>query len=278
MEVRVTDYLNYREYLKDWVDNKKVTNPRFSFRQFAKKAELSSPNYFQRVIGQNIKLTDEMIEKFLVGLSLKEQEAEYFRNLVKFNQSQAVKQKVHYLQLLERVSKFSKAKELQQINLKKNWYYVVVWELASCLNFKLTPENVFLALNGKISKKEAKDAIDFLIEGGFLKATEEAGVYQQTNIRIMTTDEVDDCYIKLAHKQFAQMAIENSERPVAQKEYQGLTIALSKEKFELAKKKIKQFSMELLNDLANDSQASRVYRINFQLFSVTDEVTKQTKE
>lgn len=272
MKTLVFNFTNYRDFLVAWAAEKKKSSAGFSIRNFARKAAIASPNYFQRVVSTNLKLADSMIEKFIIGLGLSGKEAEYFRALVKFNQCEESSLKIHYLRSLESLAKKSEIREIQSRNLLKEWYYPVIWELASCKNFELTPTRVVEALGGSISKKEAKEVIDFLENSGYLHRIGSSDRFYQPPVQLKSPDEILNPYIQMIHRKFAEISASRINLPLEEREFQGLTIALSPQKLALAKQMIKKMTGELLTLLAQDPEADRVYRIQLQLFPITQKI------
>jgi uncharacterized protein (TIGR02147 family) len=269
MKTGVLHFTNYKEFLRAWAEEKKKISTSFSHRNFARKAGISSPNYFQRVISTDLKLTETMVEKFVTGLGLTDKEAEYFRTLVKFNQCEESNLKIQHLRTLENLSKRSEIREIQSRNLLKDWYYPVIWELASCKGFDLTPVTVVSALGQSITKREAKEAIEFLESSGYLTRIGNSDQFAQPPVQIKSPDEILNPYLQMMHKKFAELSASRISFPIEEREFQGLTIALSPEKLVLAKQMIKKMTGELLHLLAQDSEADRVYRIQLQIFPVT---------
>ena len=46
----VRDYSNYRSFLRDFFESKKEINNSYSYRVFARKAEISSPSHLHTII------------------------------------------------------------------------------------------------------------------------------------------------------------------------------------------------------------------------------------
>ncbi len=276
MKTSIFQYTDFREYLKTWLQEKQLSSKAFSLRHFARKAGISSPNYFQRVIQTGVKLSDSMVEKFISGIGLQGKEAEYFRALIRFNQTEDAASKIEHLRALEKLSKRSEIRVLQSRNLLKAWYYPVIWELATCKDFELTPTNVLQALGQNISKREAKEAIEFLEQSGYL--TRQAGTnrFSQPPVRIESPDEILNPFVQAMHRKFSELSAHQVSLPLTEREYQGVTIALSPEKLKLAKQIIKKTTDELLKVLSQDSEADRVYRINLQVFPVTAALEKNS--
>jgi len=48
--VKIFQYLNYREYLADWFQEKKKLNKSFSYKVLANKAGFKSKSFFPQVV------------------------------------------------------------------------------------------------------------------------------------------------------------------------------------------------------------------------------------
>ena len=86
MMQRIEFYDDFRTYLRDfYADQKSVSH--FSYRFFCRKAGLKSPSHFTEIMDGRRKLTSKMMDSFIKGLGLTENDARYFTILVNFNQS-----------------------------------------------------------------------------------------------------------------------------------------------------------------------------------------------
>jgi uncharacterized protein (TIGR02147 family) len=95
--VRILDYMNYREYLRDFFKEKKREVRFYSYRLFSLKAGLKSPNFLKLVIKDERNLSKQSVYKFSKALNLSKMETDYFENLVFFNQSKTPDEKDFFL-------------------------------------------------------------------------------------------------------------------------------------------------------------------------------------
>src|SRR3954468_13150182 len=93
-------YTDYRRYLREYYAWAKTHQRGFSHRAFMAKTGMSGPNYFKRVMEGAHNLTENSIPKFSAALGLTEPEAEYFKNLVYFNQAGTLEDKDKYFGIL----------------------------------------------------------------------------------------------------------------------------------------------------------------------------------
>ncbi|MEZ4366804.1 MAG: TIGR02147 family protein [Kofleriaceae bacterium] len=90
---RVFEYADYRAYLRDTYAHRKATQRGFSYRSFARKAGLSSPNYLKLVIDGQRNLAPKGAAAFAVALGLPPREAAFFHDLVAFAQAETAAEK-----------------------------------------------------------------------------------------------------------------------------------------------------------------------------------------
>ena len=62
------EYMNYRDYLRDYYAEKKKQHAFYSFRLFAQKAGFASPNFFKLVIDGKRNMSKESVFRFSKAL------------------------------------------------------------------------------------------------------------------------------------------------------------------------------------------------------------------
>lgn len=100
-KLNIFEYLDYRQFLKDWYEMMKSETTFFSYRYFAQKAGINSSGFLKLVIEGQRNLTDLTAEKFIHAIKLWGIEGDYFRSLVRYNQCRSNEEKMIYYKLLE---------------------------------------------------------------------------------------------------------------------------------------------------------------------------------
>jgi len=109
--VRILDYMNYREYLRDFFEEKKRELRFYSYRLFSLKAGLKSPNFLKLVIKGERNLSKQSVYKFSKALNLSKMETDYFENLIFFNQSKTPDEKNFFLsRIMEYLARYDPRK------------------------------------------------------------------------------------------------------------------------------------------------------------------------
>lgn len=268
--LQIFDYTDYRLFLKDFIARKKNKSESFSLRGLAKRAGINSPNYLQRVIsGKSVgpRITDKLVK--MTGL--KGLEEKYFRLLVEFSETRSSDKKGDILSRLRQMSHkvHGKLSTVCENDIRRDWYLVVIWEMAAIPGVCLRPNIISQALRRKITSSQAEEALNFLVEKGYLIPGDEPDSYKQSSILLNSTDEINDLFLKKNHKAFIEMSLEHLDQPLSNREFQGLTISVNPESFGILKTEIKKFVHETSERFSLLGDGSGVARLNIQLFPVS---------
>ena len=271
IDPNIFDYLDYRAFLRDLFNFRKLKNHLFSYRVFAGKAGFSSPNFLKLVIDGKRNLSNESIGKIAKGFGLKKQEREFFENLVFMNQASTNDDKNHYYKKMMSVSGYLKSHRINKSNYKyfSKWYYPAIREIAVFGDRNATPEQISESLNPNIPVKEVEKALEILLELGLLRK-DTSGLWEQADKVVSTGAEVKSLVIFNYHKEMIKLALEAFERHSAEKRsMSGVTISIKEEKLTEIKKIISAFRKELLKLACEDEGSNKVFQINIQAFPLT---------
>ena len=197
----IYDYLDYREYLKDFYSYNKSINARFSYRTFAEIAKLNTRSYLKMVIDGKRNLTHKLMFKVAEACELHGNEAKYFYTLIDYNHEKDLRQQTVYFKELHSLSRKVIKREIigDQNRLLSKWYYTVVRTLVNLVNFKPDSACITKKMRGFISPEEAEEALDVLMDLGLLK--EEDGKFSIVGKHLTGDEKTLSDYVKNYHKQ-----------------------------------------------------------------------------
>lgn len=272
MKTTIYQYDDYRKFLRDLYQELKETKRAFSFRFFAREAGFTSPNYLQLVMNGERNLSPASIQKFSKGLRLGKQEAEFFENLVLFNQSKSAEEKTRYFQRMARNRRFRGIKQLEreQFEYYARWYYPAVRELVQLSSFKEDPEWISKHLRPKITSRQAQQALELLFKLGLLSRDAD-GKLHQVNPLVTSGAEVSSLAVTNFHKEMLREASASIERfPASVRDISGVMVAIPKNKIPELKERVSKFRKELLSLMEEGGQKSDiVMQLNVQLFPLS---------
>lgn len=271
-KIKIFNYLDYRLYLKDWYRDLKTSGDPVTFRDFSKRAGLKSTGYLQMVMEGERNLGEESLGQFIIGLGLKKQEEEFFRNLVYYNQAKTNEEKDLYYQRLLRSRKFNQLKpiEKEQYDYYADWYHPVVRELVVSEKFDGTPASIAHQISPKITPAQVEKSILLLEKLGFIEKTCD-NRWKQASSLVSTGAEVASHIIFNYQKNILDLtktALENiSPR---ERDISTMTLGVSEGRLPQIKKMIQEFRKEVLKLVSMDANVKHVVQFNIQLFPLTE--------
>jgi len=268
LTIDVFAYFDYRAFLRDAYADLKERQPGFSFRWFARRAGMTSPNFLKLVIDGKRNLTSASSERFATALELSSSETAFFRELVGFGQARTAAEKNRHF---ERIGTYRQhravcALERDQFEYLSHWWYPAIRELVACDGFVEDDDWIASRLVPAITPAQARQAIELLLSLGFVER-DEHGRLRQREPLLSTGAEVRSLAVGNFHRQMMERAaasIDLVDRD--QRDISGVTVALSAETFQLVKQRIVELRAELLALSAGVSGPTRVVQVNFQLF------------
>ena len=274
----VFEYRNYREYIRDFYESRKRCSA-FTWREFAKLAGFSSSGFLKLVCDGKTRLSKVAVEKVVPALGLFGAQAEYFRLMVAFCDSQ---QPDVRRTSFERMMKIASENRVEFLEAKSfayfsSWANPALRELAPIMP-GATPLEMGHTLVPAISAAEARESLELQESLGLL-TKDECGNYHQTSEGVSSTREVVSATVVNMQKQYAQLAAEALER--YSREYRhvsGLTMGLDREAYERLAAELDAFRKKVVEILSNVKSYDRVYRMNLQLFPLSKKVEKNEKE
>ena len=268
LQLDIFQYLDYRGFLRDAYVELKREQRGFSYRWFAKKAGMASPNFLKLVTDGKRNLSPVSADAFAKVLELSLRETEFFLALVAFNQAESAAEKNKHFENIGRFRKHSRVCKLERdtFTYLSHWYYPAIRELVSCPGFREDPDWIAATLVPRIRTGEAKKAIEVLLSLGVLERDEEGNLLQGEPL-LSTGAEVRSLGVGNFHRQMMARAADSIETiDRSEREISGLTVALSDEGFAMFKSKIQALRAELLELSAHEKGAERVVQFNFQAF------------
>ena len=270
----IYNYMDYREYLEDFYNEKKRANPFFSYQVFADKAGLKSKGFLKEVMNGKKNLTHESAKKINHVLKLGDKAFAYFLDLIEFIHVKSTEQKNYYLEKINAYSQRNMAKlvQQQQYDFYSHWYHNTVRELVVKFNFNENYELLGKMVLPNISARKARQSVQLLLQLGLIKKTKKG--YEQVDAIITTGDILWSLAVQNFHLQnmaIAASSIETISRN--ERDISSLVVGFSERSLAICKDEIEKLRSKLLRLANEETDVQRVYHINFQVFP-TSEVIK----
>jgi uncharacterized protein (TIGR02147 family) len=264
-------YSDYRLFLKEYYETHKAANANFSFRFLSQKAGINSSAFYKYIMDGKRNLTKTTILKTCAALKLKDKDAEYFENLVFFNQARTIKEKNAYFDKLTRLrGNYDKRKVQEgQFAFYSEWHHSAVRELLECQRFTGDYQALAKRLSPPITAKQAEESLALLARLGMAKKDAQ-GRWRQSDPVLTTGGQVDAKVVVEFQRKMLHMAMDAFDKAKAEERLMSsTTFGISGETFDLFKKKIRELKAELLELARLDENPSRAYQLNLNLFPLS---------
>ena len=269
-------YSDYRQFLKDCYATNKARQSSFSYRYLSLRAGVNSSAFFKYVIEGKRNLSKGTLLKTCLALGLKDKDAEYFENLVFFNQAKTIKEKNVYFDRLTKLrgSYDVKRVEESQHAYYEQWYHSVVRELLPIASHRGDPKSLAQLLSPAITPKQAQESIELLHRLGLIRKDAQ-GRWQQVDPVLTTGNAIASQVVINFQIKMLDLAKEAYDRCIPEERLMSsTTLAISENTLGLFRKKIRQLRAELLELARLEEKPEKVYQLNMNLFPLT----KQGKE
>lgn len=271
----VIEYEDYRSFMNDYYRWKKQTSA-FSWRDFTKKGGFTSPNYMKLVCEGKSGLSKTGVERAADAMDLVGAEREYFRQLVKFGQAKKdADKKAAYTEMKEIASAHKvRVLEGESMSFYESWKFPVLRELAPMMP-GAKPLDIARACGNAFSAEEVRNALAFLTRAKFLKKTAD-NVYEQVDRSLQMSVAAMPVLVREMHKEMASFAKDAVEKyPVDERNFTGVTMGIDDEDYAEILKELEKCRKRIISIASAKKGGNRVYRLNMQLFPLTDKVQKQ---
>ena len=262
-------YLDYRAFLRDHYESRKGRG--FSFRAFARKANLGSPNYLKLVMDGERNLSGPMAARFARACGLGGAAAACFEPLVPRGQARpSTGRPAAY----DRLKGFRRYRSVQKLELDhaeyhSTWYLPAIRELAAREGFRADPAWIARTLRPRITVTEARRALDTLLRLGLLTRREDGSV-RRAQAHVTTGPETSGLHITRYHRMMMERASEAIDRvPAAERDISSLTLCLGPSGLADLKRRVQAFRRELLDLSEQDPAPDQVVQLNMQLFPLS---------
>ena len=268
----VLEYKDYHLFMQDYYDERKRLGA-FSWREFCKSAGFTSPNFLKLVCMGQSRLSRPKIANVAHAMGLVGYEEDYFRELVTFCNAEDDSVKKAALLEMERIALEHKVRvvDSEAFQYYESWKYPVIRELAPMMS-GANPRDIADACKEHVSAEEVRDVLDFLVKAGFLKKEAEK-VYSQTEQTVVGSKEAMPIAIRAMHKEMASMAARAVDRYSAgERHFTGVTFSVNEEAYKRITEELDACCRKVLSIANEYKDQNQVFRINFQLFPVSDKI------
>ena len=269
----IVEYTDYRKFIQDYYDERKRSSA-FTWRDFARDAGFTSPIYLKYVCEGKKSLSVGAAGSVANAMGLAGFESTYFVLMVSYAHAKGDKAKRAAFEERCALAQAHKVRVLgnEEFDYFKSWKNPVLREIAPHMP-GARPLEMAHACKQKISATEVSETLDFLMRAGLLKKDKD-GNYVQTekSISMGSVDAVPVAAREM-QRQMGEFAVKAMDLPLSERDMSGVTMGITRRAYEQIKKEIADFRRRIVAIASADDDTEQVYRLNMQLFPLSERFT-----
>lgn len=265
----IFQYDNYRLFLHDYIRDNYLAKGK-SYRAFSKRCGMSSPNYFQQVLAFQRNISQRTAEKISKSMKFSKDASDYFITLVQIESAKNANDRKALFEQLQKIAARRNEKIVKDDGFHGSWVHQIVWSMAHTQFFEANPLFIQRRFRAGVSREEIDNSINFLREKGYFVREEPDSPYRPKPLKIETNNDLRNLSLQRNHSKFMQMGISRMTDDLAEREFQGLTIAFKKSSWPQLKEKMREFVRQMRDSLGDSDEADAVIRLQMAAFIVAD--------
>jgi len=280
--VDIVQYTDYRRFLRDYFDDEKKRNPKFSYTVFSRKAGIKSRGFLYNVVHGKRSLSKSHMFALSKCMKLDKHRTEYLETLVAFNEAVSMEERNYFFERLCSIkSKGTNGWEPQRVRMEQFQYYSkvhngVIRSLIDMRGFDGDYEKLAKMVRPAITAKEARQAVILLENLGFI-LKDKKGAYHVKDKSIATEPDVLSIAVHNFHQEAGRLGLQALEKlPKQERNITGCMLGISKKTYENMCEEIRLFRRKLIQRAEMDENADTVYQVNFHFFPLS--ATPEKKE
>jgi uncharacterized protein (TIGR02147 family) len=272
-EINIRHFTDFRSFLRNYVEESKSKNPRWTWGVWAKQLGLADRSSISKVVQGSAEPGDKLVKKMSTFFQFNENDSHYFEDLIRLNKLQ--NDPKLSLMLLEKMGKIEPdltEQEMDEQNFTTiaNWYYLPLRESVNLKNFKEDPEILAKKFIFPVNADEISSAIETMLRLGLLKRDEKGHLKPATG-RVNTGNKGMAPAVRQYHRSMltnAQSALETI--ATADRHFCGSTIRFNQSNMSKASELIEDFKKKFV-ELFEEKEGDTVVQMQMQLFPVIRE-------
>jgi len=276
LSINIYKYLDYRQYCRDFVEERKKLIPSYSLRAFARMAGSTSPNFLQLLLSRKIGISDKQRDALAKSIALNAAEKEYFNTIIAFDHAVTHSEKDACFKKILITREYSEITliENRQYEYLSNWYNPVVRELVTADSYSGDPLWISERIVPAITPAKVKKSIVLLESLGLI--AQQNGKWICTDPTVATPSEVLSVAVVNYHKEMINLAQESIDRfDAKERDIRSVTVKVSPAGKQIIKQRMEAFWKELLSLSEDDADYCDVMQINMQFFPLAQNRKKE---
>jgi len=264
-------YTDYRDFLRDFYQNRKDTGKSISYRIMGKKLQVD-PSLLVKILRGERHLTQNSMQLVAKYTGLNEQETLFFEQLYHFSQAQTDQEITLYFEAMKKIAGVgSRRVALKDYGFYHSWRNVALWGLIH-IQPDLSVEEYAQLLFPTSSVAETQSAADVLVATGMVQQDTD-GNFSPAERHLESGKPVDKRVMRDYYRQMLKLAEHSLDQVSPEKrDISGITVAIDENALGDIREIILDARKKIQMRVDEVKEANRVMQVSFQVFPLTSEV------
>jgi uncharacterized protein (TIGR02147 family) len=268
----IFDYAEPALYLKAVLQSRKIKNPRFSLRAWAKELGLREPTPLTLILNGTRPLPLHYLSKLETSLSLTGPERRYLEARILEKSSKTGEEKTRWARSAEQIVRKAKLhpKKMPDFKLFENPLVMLLHVLTELPDFKMDTAWISQKIGQTASTQTIQSIYDQLVAEGYLELDTATGKTTRTDKHLWSSQDIPSAAIKSFHELSLKSAIAALHRQdVSEREFGSYLYTARASDLPRMKKRIREFISGLIAEFSDQADEDSVYHLNLNLFPRT---------
>lgn len=261
----LVSYFEYRNYLRDYYEERKSKDSFFSYRFMANRLDMDHSLLIKIISGKR-HISDSAIEQFCRFLKLSPKEQNYFTTLVAFEKSRREAQRKELFEKLLSLQSYSKTTlNSDRFEYFRHWYYPAIRSLLDFYIFKGDYKELSKKLNPQITPLKAENGIKLLERLKLIKKNND-GVYSVTDTHITTGDTWKSIAVNSYQQEAIRLSADSLVRDAKEiRDISSITMSIDQECFDDIREILRECRETIIKRVGMiEGDTDRLYQLNIQ--------------
>lgn len=272
----VTNFVDYREYLKAWYEYQKSKNTGFSYAVWAMQAGFKSRSFLRLVMLNKRALGADSIPLVIRSLKLQGTDAEYFSHLVHYAHATKFESRDYYFQQILRLGKASPSVVKDSYRFLAHPKTPRAHLLISLQQLDLTTKQIADTLDTSLGDME--EILENLQRCELATYDPNKKTWRGQHRDLTLADDLGNLALQSFHNISLKEAQEAIQWPRQTRHFGSLLLTLTPNEYEKLKKELDQFCNYLARKFdSSHFQNSKIYQFNFNFIPASRELIRSEK-
>jgi len=271
------EYLDYREFVRDWYETRHRLRPLFSLRSFAAKVGLDA-SFLHRLMKGERHVSEDGAKVLVHFFGFAGDDAVYFHRLVRYARARSDKEAREHFEVLQSM-RGVRRRTLAEHRYWQSWWVPALRSMLSIVEFRDDPATIGSCMMPPLTREQVEEGIRTLEELG-LARRDETGRWEPMEAHLQTgIQSRGSAEVREFHRQSLKLALDAIDGRSVDERYLGsITFSVDQEGYQEIVEMIREFRVQVRERVDECQAPDRVIQLNLQMIPLGQRTVSREKD